>query len=58
MAEKHKPRIGGDTGNKFDNVKGVERSESGKVKAEPGDVRYVRDAVAPADEEAREKGKL
>lgn len=57
MASKQ-TRIAGETGNKVDNVKSVERDDEGNVKAQPGDVRYVRDTVAPADERAREKGEL
>jgi hypothetical protein len=55
---REKTRVGGDTGNKVDNVKSVERDDYGKVKQLPGDVRYVRDAVAPADEKAREQGEI
>ena len=58
MAKDKPTRVGGDSGNKLDNVKAVERDEAGDVEAEPGDVRYMRDAVAPADEKAREQGKL
>ncbi len=46
------------TGNKFDAVKSVERTEQGGVAAEPGDVRYVREDVAPVEEAAREQGEV
>ncbi|HVA24958.1 MAG TPA: hypothetical protein VMW62_11270 [Chloroflexota bacterium] len=60
MAEKSKQpeRVGGMTGNKVDNVKNIERDAAGNVVAEPGDLRYVRDEVAPADEAAREQGQV
>ena len=57
--QRSKPdRVGGMTGNKFDAVKQVERDRAGEVTGEPGDVRYVRDDVAPAEETAREQGKV
>ncbi|HLG69353.1 MAG TPA: hypothetical protein VK009_02895 [Chloroflexota bacterium] len=59
MASKEQPRrVGGMTGNKVDNVKQIERDSEGDITAEPGDVHYVRDEVAPAEEEAREEGKV
>jgi hypothetical protein len=51
-------RVGGMTGNKVDNVKSVERDAEGDVVAQPGDVRYVRDEVAPPEEAAREQGEV
>ncbi|MGI8970928.1 MAG: hypothetical protein ACR2HB_09505 [Dehalococcoidia bacterium] len=62
MADKRKSdqpeRVGGMTGNKATNVKSVERDEEGNIVAEPGDVRYVRDEVAPPEEAAREQGEV
>jgi hypothetical protein len=51
-------RVGGMTGNKVDNVKSVHRDDEGSVTDQPGDLRWVRDAVAPADEAARERKQL
>jgi hypothetical protein len=62
MADKRKSktpqRVGGMTGNKFDNIKSVERDAEGNVVAQPGDLRYVRDEVAPPEEAAREQGEV
>lgn len=54
----HPARVGGMTGNRLDNVKSVERDEQGNVTAEPGDLRYLRDEVAPPEEAAREQGEV
>lgn len=56
--KKQPERVGGMTGNRFDNVKSVQRDDDGKVVAQPGDVRYVRDEVAPPEEAAREQGEV
>ena len=53
---KQPERVGGMTGNKAKNVKSVERDAEGKVLAQPGDMRYVRDEVAPREEASRERG--
>lgn len=51
-------RVGGMTGQNVHNVKSIERNEAGEIVRRPGDVDYVRDEVAPAEEAAREAGEV
>ncbi|MBV9120902.1 MAG: hypothetical protein JOZ39_09345 [Chloroflexi bacterium] len=58
MKDEQPGRVAGDSGNRYENVKSVERDAQGNVLRQPGDVRPATDDVAQANEAAREQGEV